>query len=75
MTLPSQGRASQIHVAAMAGMLEETALDAVFSYYAKIRVPSDVDREPTGYPKGAQENHNFCYEDTHGTIVSTSYRG
>lgn len=59
----------------MVGMLEETALDAVFSYYAKIRVPSDVAREPTGYPDDAQENHDFRYEDTHATIVSTSYRG
>ena len=56
-------------------MLEETALDAVFSYYAKIRVPSDVDQGLAGYPEIAQANHNFCHKDKHGTVFSTSYRG
>jgi hypothetical protein len=55
--------------------LEKTALDAVFFYQAKIRVPSDVDREDTGYPEGARENYYSSHEDMHGTIVSTSYRG
>jgi hypothetical protein len=35
-------------------MLEETALDAVFSYYGKIRVVADVKLAPIASPDAAR---------------------